>query len=352
MKILVIKFRHIGDVLLSTPLVDNLKNCYPNSIIDFIVNKECTDMLSYNPNINQIIEYDRSSIQKMGLFSKLLEEIKFLCNIRKKYDLVINLTEGERGALISYFSQAKLKLGFPVRKGIFSKINIFDITADDKKIQHTIEKDLQFITLLGKKINKTKVSIYWTDETDRDVDKILKENDLNEYIHIHPVSRWMFKCWEDDRMARIIDYFIQDKKIKVVITGAPLQHEQDRIEKILSHCQTKPLNLSGKLTLKHLACLSSRAKLFFGVDSAPAHIAAATNTPTCILFGASEASKWGGWDNNGNNLYLNSGIQENGRHLVFAEEDHTIIYKDGIKKCQGMLNISADSVIQKLNEKL
>ena len=55
MKILIIKFRNIGDVLLSTPLVSNIKYHYPNSEIDFALNEGCEDMIINNPNIEKII---------------------------------------------------------------------------------------------------------------------------------------------------------------------------------------------------------------------------------------------------------------------------------------------------------
>ena len=90
-----------------------------------------------------------------GKGADLKAEIKFTRNIRSKnYDIVINLTEGDRGAQLAYLSGAKLKLGFPVRKGILSKIGVYDKIGDDSEwqqmLQHTVEKDLQFINLLGK----------------------------------------------------------------------------------------------------------------------------------------------------------------------------------------------------------
>lgn len=349
MKILIIKFRNIGDVLLSTPLISNLKNIYPNTTIDFALNKGCEDMVSNNPNVNNIIVYDRPRIKKLGIFAQLKEEIRFTRNIRSNnYDMVINLTEGDRGAQLAFLSGAKSKLGFPVRKGLFSKIKIFDKLGDDKKWQHTVEKDLQFINLLGKEVGNKEVRIYWSSRVEQEVDKILSDNNIKQFVHIHPVSRWMFKCWEDDRIASIIDYLQQDKGLKVIITGAPAKKELDRIDKILKLCKTEPVNLSEKLTLKHLACLSSKAKLFFGVDTAPMHIAAATNTPVVALFGASEAIKWGPWDNYRGNQYTNNGFQINGRHKVFADSDHKIVYQGGVKKCQGMLNINTRDVLERL----
>ena len=347
MNILIIKFRNIGDVLLSTPLISNLKNIYPDSIIDFALNKGCEDMTSNNPNINKIIAYDRPRIKKLSIFSQLKEEIKFTRNIRSShYDMVINLTEGDRGAQLAFLSGASKKLGFPVRKGLLSKIKIFDKLGDDKKWQHTVEKDLQFINLLGKEVDNKEVKIYWPNKVEQEIDKILADNNIDQFVHIHPVSRWMFKCWEDDRMASIIDYLQQDKGLKVIITGAPVKKELDRIDKILELCKTNPINLSGALTLKHLACLSSKAKLFFGVDTAPMHMAAATNTPVIALFGASFPVIWGPWNNDSDKQLFQDedGIQTNGLHHMVSNMNHEIFYENEVKKSKGMALISLGQV--------
>jgi heptosyltransferase-3 len=347
MKILIIKFRNIGDVLLTTPLIHNLKYYYPNSKIDFALNKGCEDMLSDNPSVNNIIIYNRPRIKKLGIISQLREEIKFTKNIRRNnYDIVINLTEGDRGGQLAFLSGAKLKLGFPIKKGILSKIKVFDRIGDNKKWQHTVEKDLQFISILGKEPINKKVRIFWSKSIQKDIDKILEKNSVKQFVHIHPVSRWMFKCWEDDRMAKVIDYLQQDKNISVVITGSPVKKELNRIGKILRLCKTKPVDLSGKLTLKHLAYLSSKAKIFFGVDTAPMHMAAATNTPVVALFGASYPVIWGPWNNNNDKEFFQDrdGVQTNGVHYIVSNMDHEIFYKNQVKKSKGMALIDHGSV--------
>jgi heptosyltransferase-3 len=162
----------------------------------------------------------------------------------------------------------------------------------------------------------------------------------------------MFKCWEDDRMASVIDYLQQEKELKVIITGAPVKKELDRIDKILTLCKTKPVNLSGKLTLKHLACLSSKAKLFFGVDTAPMHMAAATNTPVIALFGASFPVIWGPWNNKSDKELFKDedAVQTNGLHHMVCNMNREIFYEDKVKKSKGMVLINEQKVREILEE--
>jgi len=352
MKILIIKFRNIGDVLLSTPLVSNIKYHYPNSEIDFALNEGCEDMIINNPNIEKIIIYDRPRIKKLGVFSRLKEEVRLVSKIRKqRYDVIINLTEGDRGAILTLFSSSKVKLGFPIRKGILSKIKIFDNIGDDKLWQHTVERDLQFTKLLGKNVNNKKVSIYWSKNIEQEIDTILKKEGISDFIHIHPVSRWMFKCWEDKRMAKIIDYLQVERNIKVVITGAPIDKEINRVKQILALCKSNPVDLSGKLTLRHTACISLKAKLFFGVDSAPMHMAAATDTPVLAIFGASFPAKWGPWNNSTNrkDFFDRDGVQFNGKHTIVSNMTNEIYYENGLKKSRGMSLVDYKSVKDALN---
>jgi heptosyltransferase-3 len=111
MKILLLQFRNIGDVLLITPLVSNLKAYFEEAQIDVAVNRDTEPMINLNPNINKVIIYERELVKTSSLFIKIWKETKFFISFRKEnYDIVINLTEGDRGAIISWLTKAPVKL--------------------------------------------------------------------------------------------------------------------------------------------------------------------------------------------------------------------------------------------------
>jgi heptosyltransferase-3 len=114
-------------------------------------------------------------------------------------------------------------------------------------------------------------------------------------IHIHPTSRWLFKCWRDEAMAKVIDALEESGQARAVLTSGRGEKELEKIESILKACRTRPVNLAGRVTLKQLAALSRRSRLFLGVDTAPMHIAAAVGTPVIALFGPSGEFNWGPW---------------------------------------------------------
>ena len=114
-----------------------------------------------------------------------------------------------------------------------------------------------------------------------------------DYIHIHPASRWSFKCWPAERNAELIDRLAAGHR--VVLTAAPDPDEMLLIGQILSRAKSKPLSLAGNLSIKELGALTARARLFIGVDSMPMHLAAAMGTPAVALFGPSGEEEWRPW---------------------------------------------------------
>src|SRR4030042_5786088 len=103
-KILVIKLRHIGDVLLTVPVFRALRENFPDAYIAALVNSGTEDVLSGNPLIDEIIIFDRN-IKKMNPLQKYTKELSFLKRIRiKRFDMVVDLTSGDRAALISFAS--------------------------------------------------------------------------------------------------------------------------------------------------------------------------------------------------------------------------------------------------------
>jgi len=318
MKILILKFRNIGDVLLITPLLSNLKQYYPESQINVAVNKGTEPMVSLNPNINKLIAYDRDFIKSLSLAKRLLQEIQFSLAFRKeRYDMVINLTEGDRGTQISWLTGAPIRIGYPNKNWILKKV--FTHHLPQQEFRHTLETNLDPLRVLDIPINNKKVEIYYDKNDEYFInDKLSK---IDQFIHIHPVSRWLFKCINDKTMAQIIDYCEMELNTKVIITAAPIQAELDKINSIVSLCKSNPINLSGELSLKQTAALNKDAKLFIGVDTAIMHMSAANDTPVFAFFGPSGTDHWGPWDNDLMQSTYNkrNGFQIMGKHRVFAE---------------------------------
>ena len=353
MKILLMKFRNIGDVLLLSPLIKNLKLAYPDSHIDIALNSGTEDMVTLNPNINDILTYDRTKIKSLGIFKRIYQEIKFALTIRaNKYDIVVNTTEGDRGTQLALLSKAKTKIGYKNPKNLFLK-NVFNHNLPKQGLRHTLEMNLDVLRTLNLPIKEKKVSIFWNIKDEQKVSNLLT---CKKFIHIHPVSRWMFKCINDKTMAQIIDFCKIELNVEVVLSAAPIKQELDKIDSILKLCKSKPLNLSGKLSLKQTAALNNKAIFFIGVDTAIMHISAANNTPVLAFFGPSGADHWGPWDNDfmKSGYTTRRGFRSMGKHRVIQEDWECVpCGKDG---CNGtkvsdcLMNLDIEFIKKNIRE--
>jgi putative lipopolysaccharide heptosyltransferase III len=328
-KILVMKFRNIGDVLLTTPLIENLRRVYPDAQIDFALNKGTEAMIEGNPNIQNIHVYDRANIKEVGFFKRLWRELKFIRAIKKqKYDIAVQTTTGDRGIIVAKYAKIKTIVGFEGKNKTVNKI----ITHKAPKIaglRHTVDRNLDALAALGFEPSGKRVSVYF------DPDCISHLNLPLKFIHVHLTSRWMFKCANDETMAKIIDFCQHECKIPIVLTSDNNNVELKKLKDVMVLCKTSPINLGGKLTLKQTVALSKRSMLFIGVDTAIMHIAAANDIPVIALFGPSEAYEWGPWDNdlNENGYTQRNGNQTMGKHAVFQKDwDFVPCDKEGISR--------------------
>lgn len=299
-RILLIKFRHHGDMLLTTPVINSLQQAYPDAKIDVLLYLETRDMLAAHPAIHQIFAIDRQW-KKQGIRAQLVHEWTLLKALRgQRYDLVVNLADQWRSALAGRFTGAPVRIGFdfPKRRGAFWRYcHNRLVSVESHKQQHTVEQNLSILQPLNLDAYNSQVTMAY-DAADRNrCETLLRQLQVTgPYIVVQPTSRWFFKCWGEEKMATVITALQQDG-YTVIITSGPDEAEKKMVGRILALCPSTPAitSLSGQLTLRQLAALIDHARLFLGVDSVPMHMAAALKTPLIALFGPSKLTFWHPW---------------------------------------------------------
>lgn len=296
--VLVIKLRHHGDVLLSSPVFQTLKNHHPHLNIDALVYKDTKEMLTLHPAINDVITIDREW-KKLGVKGQFREEYNLLKKLKSnKYDLIIHLTEHWRVVLIKRFTGAKYAVAakYTRRPGLLWKRTFTHHYPVSRHTRHTIYKHLDSLRRVGIQPDKEESQLILVpgEDAEKSRNELLKEKNIQKYILIHPTSRWLFKCWEKRKFSELIDK-IDSKysEYKIVMTAAPDKKEMEMMESILKDTSAKVINIAGKLSLKELAAFIQNASLFVGVDSVPMHMASAFNTPCVAIFGPSNDKEWG-----------------------------------------------------------
>ncbi|WP_277967302.1 putative lipopolysaccharide heptosyltransferase III [Pantoea trifolii] len=300
--ILLIKLRHHGDMLLTTPAINALRQRYPQANIDVLLYKETRPMLEAHPAIRQLHIIDRNW-KKEGGWQKFRHEMALLSAVRAcHYDLVINLADQWRSAIITGFSGAPVRIGFAFRKrdnALWRWMHNQLVSTEDHNQLHTVEQNMAALKPLGISGAGAKASMHFSAADQEKVQDVLALHAVKlPFVVVQPTSRWLFKCWEDEKVAQLIDALVAEGRT-VVLTAAPDQKEMAMIANIQSLCHShNVVSLAGELSLPQLAALIDAAQLFIGVDSAPMHMAAALETPCLALFGPTKLQHWRPWGDN------------------------------------------------------
>jgi heptosyltransferase-3 len=299
-RVLVTKLRHHGDVLLTSPVFQVLKNHAPHLQIDALIYDDTRDMLSGHPAIAEIHTVDRQW-KKAGGSERLRREWQLTKRLQtRQYDLLVHLTESARGVLLSHllgprYSVARQR---PDYGWLWQRSFTHLYPVPRAKPRHTVELNLDALRRLGIQptADERRLVLVPGEEAEATIVAVLDQYGLADqgFIHLHPTSRWFFKTWPVERVAELIDR-LHAQGERVVLSSAPDERERNMIGAILARTKAPIVDVSGQLSLKSLAALTAKAKLFIGVDSAPMHIAAAMQTPVVALFGPSGDIEWRPW---------------------------------------------------------
>ena len=297
---LVIKLRHHGDVLLASPVFTVLKNHAPHAEIDALVYDDTREMLADHPAIARIFTV-RQRARDLSTTARVMEEWRLLGALReRRYDLLVSLGEHNRGAWLARLLGVRYAVGpaFSDRSRFWRKSFTHRFSTAKNPRRHMVEWNLDALRRLGIQpdVGERHLVLEPGAAARAAIDGRLVEHGLAErtYVHVHPASRWLFKTWPAASFAALVDR-LHAAGHTVVLTAAPSEPELALVRAIRERTSPPTVDLSGQLSLRELAALAGRARLFVGVDSAPMHIAAAMGTPTVAIFGPSGDAEWAPW---------------------------------------------------------
>ena len=281
MKILIIHTAFIGDIVLSTPLIQKLKDLYPKSEIDYLTLPTNQSVLYNNPNLNEIILYDKKGKDK-GIkgFLKVLKILK-----QKKYDYAVIPHRFIKSILLAKLAKIPDIVGFDVATG--SSLLDKKVHYDMKK--HEVERLLNLVEYEGEKIP---VRIYPAKENFVKIEKMLKNSGYTgkkeqKLILVAPGSQRPEKMWPIEKYREVIQKLKKNENYFIGITGSksekelPLNFEKDK----------NVIDFRGEISLVEFGALISKADVVVGNDSSPIHIASGFEKPFVIgIFGPGKRS--------------------------------------------------------------
>jgi heptosyltransferase-2 len=269
-KIAVIQTAYPGDVILATPVFEALRDRFPNCVLAAVVRPESFLLLRDNPHIDNIIVYDKYGRDRgiMGLFR--------VARLLKGFDWAIIIQRYLRSALLPLMAGIKKRTGY----GSSGVSFLYSEKKYNDKGRHEVQRCLDLIDAGND--SRYRPRIFVGDEVRVEADKLLAECGVEgDFAVVAPGSVWATKRYP--YYPELIDGIRTRFGLNIVLLGGAADKEISR--RISDKCGFKPLDLTGETDLLHSAEIISRAKIVFSNDSAPAHMAAAVETPVAAIFG-------------------------------------------------------------------
>jgi len=293
-KILIVRLRRIGDVVMTTPAVTLLKKHFPEASLTYLIEEPYRKLVEGNPCLDRVIVIPPK--QKFGEFVRTIREVR-----KEKYDVLLDFHGGPRASWITLWSGAKLKIGYAIKpKGFLYDIQI--PRRGERGPFHSVENHANVVRALGVEFDDAAIPppllpAPKPGEVEH-VQDILKEAGAagvggTKIVALHIGAGNRFRDWGAANIARLIDLLARLPAVLIALLGA---EGDKRIEaEILKSAKGAVLPLAGKLNLMEIKELISRAALFVGPDSGPMHIAASTPTPIVAYFGPTLPANFAPW---------------------------------------------------------
>jgi len=309
-KVLFIATRQIGDVLVSTPLISKARELWPDAEFHFLGYRGKLDMLYGNPDISEIIESsDRPSFgEYLSLFNRLFQ----------RYDLAIVTQPSDRAyiySLVAAFKRVGVLGGHPQGKDVEDKSKRSKSEKQNawKKFisMHTVNVDYFNQHVIAEKLHLLEVffknpaylfskPIMVTPPQAETLTPAITNALVQPYVVVHPGPLTAYKRWPLAHWQHLIAW-LTHKGFQVVLSASPakqdMQLNHDIISLLDNETASKVINAAGKLSIPQAGALLRSAAFYIGVDTSITHLAAACNTPTIALFGATPPTNFGPWPN-------------------------------------------------------
>ena len=301
-RILVARTDRMGDVLLSTPVIKNLRDRFPGTYIAAMIKESLVDLLRNNPYLDEVIAFDKKQKHK-----GLIGSIRFARELKKrKFDLALILHPTNRVHLILFFAGIKQRIGYDKKWG---KLNT-RILKHDKQFgqKHETEYALDFLRELGIEVFDKSLFMSVHKESGEWVDSLFAEHKLDnnsKIVTVHTQASCPSKIWPKEYFDDLIEKIIKGHKANIVYIGEmPDQGIEESEERI---------NLTGKTNISQLASIIKRSRLFISNDSGPVHMAVALGVPVISIFGRKQPGlgpkRWGPLGENSITLHKDVGCQ-------------------------------------------
>ena len=280
-KILVIKLRSIGDVVYNTAVYTPLKKSFPGCHLTVLVEHFSQDLVRHHPDVDHVLSFDKKSGWSQIAFYYHL--------FANKYDVVIDMHEGTRGAVMCFVTQAPYRVGHKFAKRSF----LYNVKLEfgDLHPKHPIDYQVALIKKMGVEFGEISPAIHICEQAKMKASELLRKegfNDQEPFCILHPGAK-IYDRWEAEKFADLADRVHAQYSMKILWVCGPGQ--KNLIDEIIPLIKSASYGFIST-DLQELGAITQRAQFAVCHDGGYMHFASALGAPVVGLFGWTNPRIW------------------------------------------------------------
>ena len=282
-RILVVRPDRIGDVLLSTPVLESLRHALPEAFIIMLIAPHGREIVELNPYLNGVLVLDKKGRHRGATgMVRLVRELR-----RHRFDTALVLHGTRRVHLALFLARIPRRIGYNRKWGMLLTDRLKDVKHFGEK--HEAQYTLDILRSLGIPVEPPHVLLPTTPESDKKVDLFLEGQGVSRresLVVLHPGASSPSKRWREERFAELADRLVQKRGLRVIVICGP--QDVATGQSVLRAMRNKAIDACGKLSVREIGSLFKRSRLLISNDSGPVHAAVGVGTPVISLFGRSQ----------------------------------------------------------------
>jgi heptosyltransferase II len=285
----------VGDLVMATPVLTDLRRHYPDAEITAMCRSPLSDLLKKDAAIDELFCFTPlpNDFARRQNLRSIIEKIR-----AGKYDLGLLLTNSFSSAWWFWQGRVKRRLGY---RGHWRRILLTDPMEPSENRLHQVESYKQLLLPLGIPMSESAPRLYVSEKEVAESKELLFQRGYRAgqpLIGINPGAAYgTAKCWPPERFRALALRLLQDPAFYVVFFGE--DKTASLVKEICRGLPDRAINLAGVTNLRELACLIKDCDVLVTNDSGPMHIAAALDTPVVALFGSTDDAATGPYGQRG-----------------------------------------------------
>ncbi len=297
-KILVLRYRFIGDTILAVPFFRNLRRAEPDAYIAWVVAPGSSDVVAGIPYVDELICWDPVTIHadSRGAHRTLRAKVAFFRELRsRRFDKVYVLKRSLSSAIMAFATGAPQRVGFDTEGRRF----LLTTPVPYRNDRHEVENFLDVLRADGVPVVDDHLEAWLSPVEKSFADEFLAARgvETNEpLVAIHPFAANPARAWHEDNFAEVANRLQQLNRGRILLFGGG--RDREGADYLRQRISPEPVMAVGETTLRQTMALLARCRLLVCNDSGIMHLGAALGVPLVAIFGPQSPVKFGPWGTN------------------------------------------------------